>query len=372
MNKKKIKKKIKIYIFHPYSGKGGADLSISRLINGLNKRKYEIDFLSLNKHIIKKKILKKIKYKKINSARTLFSFLKIINYIKQDKKEYKKKIFVSNQYFANILSIIFIKKIKNIKVVLLERNHLDEFKYVDNLLDFFKKKIIKILMKFYYKRADLIIGNSHDLSLSLQKFVNTKIETIYNPCYFPGSINYKKSLINKKINILNVARLENQKDHITLLNAIKNLKNKINYRLNIVGYGSQYLNIINYIKDNDLQDVVKIHQNVDYPSKFYKKADLFVLSSLYEGFPNVLVEAAQYNIPIISTNCNSGPREILLGGRGGELVEKKDYMMLAKKIELFSKNKNRFLKKSNICKKNLYKFSNKYNLSKFENFFDNL
>ena len=55
MSKKQSKKKIKVYLFHPYSGKGGADLSISRLINGLNDKKYEIDFLSLNTPLIKKK-----------------------------------------------------------------------------------------------------------------------------------------------------------------------------------------------------------------------------------------------------------------------------------------------------------------------------
>ena len=62
---------------------------------------------------------------------------------------------------------------------------------------------------------------------------------------------------------------------------------------------------------------------------------MFILSSLYEGFPNVLVEAAQYNIPIISTNCNSGPREILSNGKGGELLATKDYLTMSKKIELF-------------------------------------
>ena len=86
MSNKQSKNKIKIYIFYSYSGKGGADLSISRLINGLNEKKYEVDFISLNTPLIKRKILKKIKYIRIKSSRALFSFHKIINYIKQDKK----------------------------------------------------------------------------------------------------------------------------------------------------------------------------------------------------------------------------------------------------------------------------------------------
>ena len=104
-------KKNKIYFFHPYSGKGGADLSISRLINGLDDKKYEIDFLSLNYPKIKKKIKHKINYKIINSNRTLFSFNEINKHIEKDKN-YKKKIFISNQNFANSLSTIFLKKKK--------------------------------------------------------------------------------------------------------------------------------------------------------------------------------------------------------------------------------------------------------------------
>ena len=58
-----MKKKIKIYIFHPFSRIGGADLSISRLINGLNKNKYSIEFITLNNPIINKYLKKKLKYK---------------------------------------------------------------------------------------------------------------------------------------------------------------------------------------------------------------------------------------------------------------------------------------------------------------------
>ena len=372
MSNKQSKNKIKIYIFHPYSGKGGADLSISRLINGLDNKKYEIDFISLNTPLIKKKIFKKIKYTRVKSSRTLFSFHEIINHIKKDKKKYVKKIFISNQYFANILSVIFLKKIKDIKVVLLERNHIDEFKYYRSYIDFIKKKIIKILMVFFYRRADKIIGNSYDLSKSLQKLVKTNIQTIYNPCYFPSAYQKKKLNNNKNINILNVARLELQKDQLTLLKAINNLKGKIKFKLNIVGNGSQLLKIRKYIENNNLKSLVKLHTNVTNTSKFYKEADLFILSSIYEGFPNVLVEAAQNNVPIISTNCNSGPREILLNGKGGELVKIKDHLKISQKIDLFSRSKKTFIKKSQLCKKKLYRFDNKYNLSKFENLFDKL
>lgn len=224
-------------------------------------------------------------------------------------------------------------------------------------------------MVFLYSKADKIIGNSYDLSKSLQKLVKTNIHTIYNPCYFPLTDSKKKSYNQKHIKILNVARLELQKDHLTLLRAINNLKDKLKLKLNIVGYGSQLLKIQKYIENNNLKSLVQLHTNVSNTIKFYKEADLFILSSVYEGFPNVLVEAAQNNVPIISTNCNSGPREILLNGKGGELVKVRDHLRISQKIELFSKNKKNFTKKSQFCKKKLYRFDNKHNLLRFEKLF---
>ena len=137
-------KKNKIYFFHPYSGTGGADLSISRLINGLDHKKYEVDFLSLNYPKIKKKIKYKINYKIINSNRAFFSFNEINSYIENDKN-YKKKIFISNQNFANALSAIFLKKNYNLKLVLFERNHINELENYKNFKDFLKKKYYKVI-----------------------------------------------------------------------------------------------------------------------------------------------------------------------------------------------------------------------------------
>jgi glycosyltransferase involved in cell wall biosynthesis len=375
MHKNQINKlKTKLYIFHPYSGQGGADLSISRLINGLDEDKYEIDFLSLNLPLIRKKIFKKIKYYQIKSTRTIFSFSQIKKYIHNDNKKYKKKIFISNQYFANVLSSFFLGGVKKLKLVFLERNHLDEFKFFKGFLDYLKKKLIKILIKFSYYRADLIIGNSNSLSNNLKNFIGTKVHTIYNPCFFPKKKKRKKILKKNYSTILNVARLESQKDQLTLIKAIHNLKEKEKSKIKviIVGYGSLLKSLNNYIKLNNLQKIIKIYPNVSDVTKFYSQADLFILSSLYEGFPNVLVEAAEYDIPIISTNCNSGPNEILSNGKGGYLVNKKDYLLMSKRIEFFLDSKKEFIKKAKFCKKKLNRFDNKKNIKKFDNLFESL
>ena len=359
--------KIKLYIFHPYSMLGGADTSLSRLINNLDNRDYQIDFITLKKNNLNLK--KKIKIIKLNSTRTIFSILKIRKMLKEDKnKKFKKYIFLSNQNFANIISFFITYKLDWIKLCLVERNHLDEFKYNKN----FKNFIIKILIKFLYKYADKIIGISKKMSLDLKKFTKTDVETIYNPAFDKDiyklskkNISLKKNFTKK--NILNIARLEKQKDHITLLKGFKESLKKIDANLIIIGYGSQKEKILKFINENHLGKKVKILEKVSNPFPYYRQSDLFILTSLYEGFGNVLTEAAMFNVPIISTNCNSGPKEILMSGNGGDLIKIYNYKDLSKKIISNLQFKN--YKKIRILKKSLKRFSINKNIIAYKKIF---
>lgn len=363
--------KIKIYIFHPYSMLGGADTSLSRLINNLDQNKYHINFITLKKNNLKLKENNKIKIIKINSTRTIFSITKIRKILKNDKnKKFKKYIFLSNQNFANIISFFITFKLNWVKLCLIERNHLDEFKYNKS----FKNFLIKILIKFLYKYADKVIGISKKLSLDLKKFTKSEVQTIYNPAFDKDIYRLsKKKIFFKKTTqkiILNIARLEKQKDHITLLRGFKESLKIIDSVLIIIGYGSQKKYVIEFIKENNLKEKVKLLDKVSNPHPYYKKANLFVLTSLYEGFGNVLAEAAMFKVPIISTDCNSGPREILMNGKGGDLIKIYDYKDLSKKIisNLNHKNSN----KIKLTKNNLKRFTIKKNIDSYQRIFEEI
>ena len=330
-------KKYKIYYFHPYSQVGGADLSISRIINGLDDKIFDVVFISLSNPLIKKYIKKKIKFVKIKSKKTLFSIFKIQKFLKNDfNKKYYKHIFVSNQNFANVISFFILYKLKWIKHILIERNHIDEFKFNKNIVHMFKNKIISLLMKVLFKHADVIIGISKKLSNDLEKFINSKVKNIYNPSYDKDIYKLSKFKIKKKYSfkkfILSIGRLEDQKDHMTLLKAYKEISDKINYKLIIIGYGTELNKIKNFIKNNNLKNRVIILTNIKNAFPYYKFAKIFILSSKYEGFGNVLVEAAMFKIPIISSNCNSGPLEILNHNKGGEIFPVGNVKILKKKI----------------------------------------
>jgi len=90
-----------------------------------------------------------------------------------------------------------------------------------------------------------------------------------------------------------------------------------------------------------------------------------VLTSNFEGLPNVLIEAMSLNIPIISTNSPTGPREILLDGKAGFLIKKNDYKDLSKKISLFLKFPKAFNNKKIFYKKSLDRFNPEKSLSKY-------
>lgn len=375
MNNHLNAKKINLIIFHPFSFLGGADRSIARLINGLSAKKYRFFFISLNKPLIKKLINQKVEFITINSKKTIFSIFKLRKILKDFNTSQSKNFFLSNQNFANIVSILSSTNLKRIKTILIERNHISELNYGDNIFVLLKNKIILILMSIFYKFADYIITNSFESSYDLSRHIKKKVITIQNASNEKNILKKLKikkiKKIKKKFIILNVGFFENQKNQITLLKSLKYLKKKIpNILLILIGNGSLKKELKLFVKNNNLQKNVKIFDNVHNPENFYKIADLFVLSSIYEGFPNVLVEALSSRCPIISSNCKSGPREILANGKYGDFFNMKDDMQLSKKIFAHFTNPKRLKKKIKNVNNHLSKFGTKRYITSYEKIFN--
>ena len=125
-----------------------------------------------------------------------------------------------------------------------------------------------------------------------------------------------------------------------------------------------------YIEDNKLNSNVKILNNINNPFPYLLRSDLFILSSLFEGLPNVLLEAITLNKFVISTNCSTGPSEILDNGKGGILVPIKNSKKMADNIVYYYKNKKKLKKKLIFAKKNLGRFNFKNNLNRYLNIFE--
>jgi len=352
----------KLYIYNPYPAVGGSETTLVRFINSIDKNKYDVVLLSLRNNI---NFFSKIRSINLNSISTFFSFFKIRKILLNDTS--KNKIFFSMQYFVNIWSVIFLKNINNTKIFIYEVNHPNELNYNFNFVEFLKKKIIKFLVIRFYKNAHLICGNSIELSKDLYKMVNKKVLTIYNPCFFKLN-KIKRKIHIRKIKILNISRFEMQKDHMTLLKGIVHSKYKSRIQLNLVGYGSQKNNIIEYALSNKIN--LKIYESEKNLKKFYKQNDIYISTSLYEGLPTTMVEAASFCMPIISSNFKSGANEILQYGNAGHLFKISDYIKLSKIINNFFEKKKIFYIKEKKCRKILPTFSYIKNIRKFNKSLD--
>lgn len=204
------------------------------------------------------------------------------------------------------------------------------------------KFLLKFLLKATYLFASGIISVSNGVKQDLCNITSmssNKVKVIFNPVS-TGIIrsNYDKYTIEKlwkyggDFNIISVGSLKYQKDHKSLIRAFSLINNK-NARLVILGEGPLRADLESYIIKMGLEEKVFLPGFFIDPYPWYFGADLFVLSSKWEGFGNVLVEALECGLPIVSTNCPSGPAEILKEGRYGILTKVGDAYGLALAID---------------------------------------
>lgn len=203
-----------------------------------------------------------------------------------------------------------------------------------------KKKRIQIFKcKIVYPHLSKILGVSHGVLKNLKELIPKIREEQLCVLYNPVSIDKIKQFIQEKnyysfkkiITIVSVGRLSYQKGFDILIKAYALLKQKgfERSRLLIVGKGETELRLKALVRELDLNHNVEFLGFQPEPWKYMREADLFVLSSRYEGLPMVLIEAMLCGIPIVSTNCPFGPNEVLLDGECGLLVPPNDPEALA-------------------------------------------
>ena len=259
---------------------------------------------------------------------------------------------------ANIYCIILCKLLC-IKIIVRSNSSPDGWAQ-----NFFKFYLFKIFFKF----ADKIIVNSLDFKKKFKSKFNLNSVCIYNPLnkkeiLKKSKIKLKIKFNKNKLNLINVGRIVDQKDQITILRSLNEIKHKIDFRLLLVGNGVQKKYLLDFVIKNHLSKCVKFISFQKNPYNLIKNSDIFILSSKYEGLPNVLLEAQVLKTYIMSSNCPTGPREILMNGKAGSLFDVGDYKTLSNLILNFSKKKN--YQKTLIGFKNLSRFDYKNNLEKY-------
>jgi glycosyltransferase involved in cell wall biosynthesis len=192
---------------------------------------------------------------------------------------------------------------------------------------FFHRQFLKWSLRLFYPRADARVvvakETARDLS-QLSGLPADRFEVIYNPIAPPTPIKVDPAVDQlwggDGHRILNVARMNPQKNQKLLIDAFARLTRQINARLMILGEGALRENLERQASELGVGDCVIMPGFRLDPTPFYRSADLFVLSSDFEGYPLVLMEAMQCGLSIVSTDCLSGPSEILNGGEFGWLT----------------------------------------------------
>lgn len=357
----------KLLIFMPSVEGGGVEKNFFLISNYLSKIFKDVSIITADKNLIKKKINKDIKVYGSNSKiwntnsrypKYFICLIYLIRFLITNKKVLVFS-FQANLYAA-LVSKIF-------KCNVITRSNSSSKGWSNN-----KLKII--LYKFFLNLSDKVIVNSLDFKKELDYKFKINSTAIYNPLNKSSVLKDGKKEIsfkffNKKVlKLITVGRLVDQKDQITILKAINLIKSNVNFRLLIIGRGYLKKELDEYIKKKKLNKFVKIIPFQKNPLKYIKKADLFLLSSKFEGLPNVLLEAQCLKKFIISTNCPTGPKEILMNGTLGDLVSIGNYKKISERIIEFKKTiKKPFIKnKINLAYKRLSRFDYYLNMNKYE------
>ena len=233
-----------------------------------------------------------------------------------------------------------------------------------------KNSIKKFLYKIFLKLPDQIIVNSYQFKKELDNKFKTKALVIYNPLNKNEVIQKSKEKVSlnffkgKFTKIITIGRLVDQKDHLTMLKAINLIKNN-NIKLLIIGVGQNKSILAKYINEKKLSSKIKILPFKKNPYKYLKLSDIFLFTSVFEGLPNVLLEAQCLKKFIISTNCPTGPKEILLNGKAGDIVPMQDYKKISKRIKSYDIKKKSYKKKILLGYTNLDRFNYNYNMQKY-------
>jgi glycosyltransferase involved in cell wall biosynthesis len=194
-----------------------------------------------------------------------------------------------------------------------------------------------------YSKLDALITVSNGVQLDLVTLVKLdrkKLHVVYNPVVgeqllYKARMPVEDPWLRKDgiPVILGVGRLIKAKDFPTLLRAFALVRQERRARLLILGEGEDRPGLEVLVRELGLQNDVSFPGFMENPYSYMAKADVFVLSSRWEGLPTVLVEAMACGTPVVATDCPSGPHEILEGGRWGKLVPVGDARAMADAIQ---------------------------------------
>lgn len=372
----KITQKKKILIVIPSMGGGGAERVVVNLANNLDRGRYGVSIATFQERNDYVNELDKDINIICLGKKSKWDFLKLILRLRKVIKEYKPDVVLSLIYYANIITLFAGMSLKrNGKVIISE--HIYSYKY---LSEGGWRALKRFFMNFAYKKADKIITVSDGIKKILQDDFNIpseKIVTIYNPIPFDVIVkNSQQAVVHPFFEnggnnvIIGMGRLEHQKRFDVLLKAFAIVHRQHNKaRLIILGKGALQKDLEELTHKLNLNNFVNFAGFQPNPHAWVLKADIFVLSSDMEGFPMAILEAMACGVPVISTDCPTGPNEIIVNGENGLLTPRGNETLLAEAMLALLKDEGLRNTFSKTGKKTAEKFNVPNILCQYEQLF---
>ncbi|MCJ7501380.1 glycosyltransferase [bacterium] len=329
----------RIAIFMSFSGEGGVERMVSNLAQGMLDAGYQVDFLlarAEGRHLAL--IPDGARLIRLGKRHTLGALPGLTAYLKREKpsamlaaKDRAIKVAILARFFAR--SDVFLAgRIGTTVSAALEGR---------NLL---KRVFWYLGMRFFYRFTDLIVAVSEGVAkdvIQITSLPASQVTVIRNPVLTPQIY----QLAEKPVShpwfedpripiIMGMGRLTRQKDFATLVRAFAGVRKTRRCHLLILGEGADRKDIETLAMELNISEDVYLPGFQSNPYSYLARSSLFVLSSRWEGSPNALTEALALGRPVVSTDCPSGPREILKDGKYGRLVAVGDIESMANAIAL--------------------------------------
>lgn len=302
---------------------GGAERVTVRLAKEFSK-KYNDTIITMHSAVNEYSLDKKVGRINLSKKNIIQKSLEFRNIIKEKKPEFLIVMFAPMYVFVHY-SLVGL----NIPKIVSERNDPNNFA---------GKKIVKLLYQYTLSKADgAVFQTKQARDYYLNKY-NIKNRIIYNPISIDELPLYYEEI--RKKTIVNVGRLHEQKNQLLLIESIIAIHDQIpEYELLIYGEGELREELQSHINKANAQNYIKLVGKSNKVLELINDASLFVLSSNFEGMPNVLIEAMCLGMPVISTDCPcGGPAELIENGVNGILVDVGNKEQLSNAILKIIKN----------------------------------
>lgn len=325
-------------VFLSFSGAGGVERMVMNLVREFARRGIAVDLLTVrgeSAHL--RDVPDNVRHIPLKARHSMTSVRELAAYLRRERpaamlvaKDRAGRAALAARRFSGVDTRIVVRLGTNLAAALEGRPWL-------------QRQARLLPMRLAYRSVDRIVAVSRGVAEDAHRTTRVpeeRIEVIRNPVITPEL----EELAQQDPGhpwlgqpdtpvILGAGRLTRQKDFPTLLRAFARVRRSRPCRLLILGEGKMRTGLEALARELDVAEDVDLPGFTDNPYAYMARADLFVLSSLWEGSPNVLTEAMALGTPVAATDCPSGPMETLDGGRFGPLVPMGDVPALATGIE---------------------------------------